>query len=245
MSMSDPVNSGSEPSAVDMSANHEAVKSSATELAYEWIKRSIITDLLHAGQKVDEKRIATVLGCSRTPVREALQRLGSEGFVETSPRRGISVRALSLADLNDLYVVATALETMAVRLIAARKPGRQELSALYGACDQMEQALEMKDAAAWTDADESFHRALLVASDNVRLAQAGILHRELAQRAHFIADRARAGSNKKKSTLIHRQLVQLLEAGDIEAAVDNHARQRENGSKILLGAIERIGLRSF
>lgn len=214
----------------------------SSDAAYAWIKRQIITNGFRPGIPLDERSIAESLDCSRTPVREALQRLKSEGFVDILPRRGIFVKLLSRDDLRDLYQVVTSVEVMAVGLIAEKGASRADIDGLNTLCDRMAEAVRSGDAHGWTEADEAFHRRLLELSGNPALAKVGIAHRELSQRAHFVADRARPEGTQAQSLKAHRKLVKVLAAGDPDAARRLHFEQREQGAGKLLAAIDGLGI---
>lgn len=218
---------------------------SSAESCYEQIKRQIITNMLQPGESIDERRLAEMLGVSRTPVREALLRLKTEGFIDIMPRRGAVIRSISITELRNLYEVVTALEVMAVGLIAERGASKDEIAALELACEEMSEAAEAEDHEAWTRADEKFHQLLLDYSLNPALIKAGVIHRELSQRAHFVADRARPRGTEKISIANHKALVKLIKAGDVDGARANHLEQRNSGSQKLLAAIERLGLRAL
>jgi DNA-binding GntR family transcriptional regulator len=221
----------------------DGAKQSTADACYDWIKRQIVTNARPPGAALDERNLAEELNVSRTPVREAMLRLRSEGFIDNLPRRGAFVRALTLEDLSDLYDVVTAVEVMAVGLIAESDDRAQIVAELNRLCDNMEAALE--DPELWTHSDEAFHRALLELSGNAPLASTGLLHRDLAQRAHFVADRARPKGTEIKSVEAHRALVDLIATGNAEAARANHLKQRQRGSQSLIAAIRFLGLRSL
>ncbi|WP_306152505.1 GntR family transcriptional regulator [Roseovarius sp. MMSF_3281] len=220
----------------------EPARSSADN-CYEWIKRQIVTNGMPPGTAIDERQLAEKIGVSRTPVREAVLRLRSEGFIENLPRRGAYVRGLTVKDLRHLYDVVTALEVMAVGLIAGRQDRGGAVAELSGLCEELNKALD--DPAQWTKADEAFHRALLTNADNPPLTRSGLLHRDLAQRAHFVADRARPKGTEKASVENHAKLVELIGNGDAATARENHFIQRERGSQTLLTAIEALGLQTL
>ena len=90
--------------------------------AYTTIKHNILENRYPPGHQALEQELATELGMSRTPVREALIRLEREGLVELIPRRGMRVVPLSPADMKEIYDVLTGLETAALALMERKKP---------------------------------------------------------------------------------------------------------------------------
>ena len=92
------------------------------EQAYRSLRKRIVTDGFSPGEMIDDGYEAERLGMSRTPVREALLLLESEGLVEVLPRRGVRVVPLTRTDMQDVIVLLTALEVAAVELLAEKRP---------------------------------------------------------------------------------------------------------------------------
>ena len=213
---------------------------SLVEKAYGWLKSRIMSNRLAAGQTIDDREVAAELGLSRTPVREAIQALRREGFVEVIPSKGTRVAHITLADLRDVYQAITALEVQAVVLAAGRKPGEDELAPLRRAVADMIASRPLNDPTVWIGCDERFHRGLLILSGNRRIEQVGLDFRDYAQRAHLVASRLRP--IPVASEQAHSELIDLIAAGDVEAARRSHAEQRRRGEVGLIGAVERAGI---
>lgn len=90
------------------------------EQAYERIKEKLLTDEYPPGTFLSERQLALNLGMSKTPVKAALERLETEGFISVSPQQGIIVRQLSVAETADQYEIRVALESYTVRTLAGR-----------------------------------------------------------------------------------------------------------------------------
>src|SRR5512133_2211345 len=84
--------------------------------AYEFLRGQILSGELPPQSRIREREVAAQLGISRTPVREALTRLKSEGLVDSSPRRGAVVCQIELDEIDEIYEIRAALE----RLVAKR-----------------------------------------------------------------------------------------------------------------------------
>lgn len=97
----------------------------ASDAAYAAIKTWIQLAQVPPGSLIDEDEAARRLTMSRTPVREALLRLQSEGFVEIGRGKGIRVVPLSASDMRDIYQVITGIEVVAVSLLGARCTKRE------------------------------------------------------------------------------------------------------------------------
>ena len=86
------------------------------EIAYEVLKHAIITGEIPAGERIVETEYADRLHISRTPLREALRKLERDGLVEYVQRRGVIVRAFTIADVEEIYTIRNALEMLGVLL---------------------------------------------------------------------------------------------------------------------------------
>ena len=92
------------------------------EQAYRIIRQRILDNVYPAGYRALEREFAEELSLSRTPVREALLRLQSEGLIELIPRHGARVLPVSAGDMREIYDVLTALESMAAEIVTRRRP---------------------------------------------------------------------------------------------------------------------------
>jgi DNA-binding GntR family transcriptional regulator len=190
---------------------------SATARAVTAVRRMIISGTLAPGSHVIESRLASELGLSRSPLREALRVLEQEGLVQSVPNHGVTVTELSAQDIYEIYTLRRTLEEMAVRLgVPVTVPDR---------LDRLEQAYARMLHNAQSGADEtaaedshSFHLALIGLAGHSRLEQS---YRSLAlQLTMHLNRRARAATE----TLIeraerHRVIVDLVRAGDVEGVV--------------------------
>ena len=213
---------------------------SMVDAAYEQLRRRILDNVWPPGHRALEHEVAAELGMSRTPVREALLRLQNEGLVEVIPRHGVRVLPVSSADMREIYEVITALECMAVEILARRKPGEAELKPLTQATRAMDKALKADDLDAWADADEAFHNALVELAGNRQLLATVMNYRDRVHRARAFTLRLRpkpVNSNKA-----HRQLVERLLAGDVAGAAAANRGHREDAAHELLGIFERFRL---
>ncbi|WP_180356067.1 GntR family transcriptional regulator [Aliirhizobium smilacinae] len=92
----------------------------SSERAYNAIRKLLVEFQLKPEERINEMRLAKSLSISRTPIREALNRLASEGFVSLTPNRGFFVRSLSTEGLIDLYELRSIIECAAFRLMCER-----------------------------------------------------------------------------------------------------------------------------
>ncbi|MFE0566557.1 GntR family transcriptional regulator [Priestia megaterium] len=136
--------------------------------AYLAIRHAIRHLKLEPGQTVLEREMAEILGMSRTPVRESLVRLETEGWVRLIPRRGFIVAPLVADDLQQIYEVVEALDGVAGYL-ATPKVTATELNHLEQLILEQEKALELGDLLAWTELDDQFHNFIVDLAENQRL----------------------------------------------------------------------------
>jgi len=134
------------------------------EAAYDELKKLIVSGRLQPGQRLSEPALAGALGVSRTPVREALQRLAQEGLVEMKPGKGARVRVLSPHEVAEVYEVRALIEGEAARR-AAERCGEEGVAHLEEALAELESA-DPADYAAQIAADARFHSLLVAASQN-------------------------------------------------------------------------------
>ena len=126
------------------------------ERAYAEIKRLILDGKLAPGSFLAERQLAGQLGMSKTPVRSALERLESEGFVSISPQQGAIVRDLSVHQIADQYEIRTALETFVVRSLSGRLTPAQ-IQSLRSNLQAQHANLAAGDVERGVALDEEFH----------------------------------------------------------------------------------------
>lgn len=180
--------------------------------AYGLILESIDGGIYHPGDRLVESELADRFGVSRTPVREALQRLETQGML-TRDGRSLIVASLDHTQLAELYVVRGELEGLAARL-AARHSAPEEVRVLRDMLDA-DQAL-VNDPAALSRANRRFHKQIHLASHNRFLVrQLDLVHRSMA----LLASTSLAAEGRGRGALEeHAVIVAAIEAGDGDAA---------------------------
>jgi DNA-binding GntR family transcriptional regulator len=159
---------------------HAAADGQNVEAIHEHLRRAILRGELAAGDELSQVRLAQRLGVSRTPLREALRMLLSEGLVEGEPGRQLRVSGFSIADMEELYVERVTLEAIALRISVPRL-SRQDIGALEGYLAQMAHYASERDYASWETPHRALH-ALLVAHAGRRIAERVTLLSEHAER---------------------------------------------------------------
>lgn len=142
----------------------------SADYVYHELRHKIITKQLKPGQRLPEVNIAVQMGVSRTPVREALRRLSSEGLVIIIPNSGARLASPTKREMDDTYIVREELECLATRL-AAVKISERNLRRLEDAVIEEERAFEEKNLELYLEVNETFHKVIAEASGNRVLAE--------------------------------------------------------------------------
>jgi DNA-binding GntR family transcriptional regulator len=170
----------------DLGFDRDDVKTLRDRIA-ERIRALIIDGRLTPGERLVEPDLARQLGISRTPLREAILLLDSEGFVRVTPRRGAVVSTLSRTDAQETYQIKGVLEAFAARLASARMtPG--EIDHLEEIHNRMCRLAASRTMAVRTllQLNTEFHQALSDASGNEKLATYVRVLRTQALRYNYI-----------------------------------------------------------
>lgn len=212
----------------------------AAGLAHARIKALILDNALPPGTQRLESELALQLGLSRTPVREAMVRLEQEGLIAITPRHGMRVLPIAVADMREIYDVLTSLEPMAAELLARRPDPAAGLGRLETACAAMERALAGQDRPTWAEADEAFHLGLAELCGNRRLSGMVMQVWEQSHRARLFTLHQRP--LPARSTAEHRRVLEAIAAGEAERAHDLYRRHRRRSGTELISLIERSGV---
>lgn len=158
---------------IDMAASLKTLDRarSLSDRTYLALRDHLVSGRFVGGEPMQEEALAAQLGVSRTPVREALARLASEGLLESSGRSFV-LPALSRADIDDIYELRMLLEPEAIRQVAERLAGRKQLQPIHDQLAAMVAAHAAGDAEAFSDANYRYRAAWLELVPNRRLLRA-------------------------------------------------------------------------
>ncbi|MFI1334941.1 GntR family transcriptional regulator [Streptomyces sp. NPDC020845] len=185
------------------------------ERVYEALLELITTRALRPGQHLVESELAGHLGVSRQPVREALQRLNTEGWVDLRPAQGAFVHEPTEEEADQLLTVRTLLEAEAARL-AAVHAGPSGVEALEELCVKGERAVLADDVDGAVAANAEFHAKVMELAGNAVLAE---LAAQVDRRVRWYYTPV-ARQRGKQSWIEHRELIAAISAQDERRATD-------------------------
>ena len=188
---------------------------SASAAASEVIREAIIDGRLTPGQRLKEEELARELGMSRTPVREALLLLQSEGLVESIPRRGATVRSYAADDLDDMYQLRAVLEGYAARR-AATRISRDDIARLEESCARFDRLRTEDGPRDLVKENLLFHNVILDAAGSDRLVP--LVRKVIEPPLVYRSFSWYSPEQKLISQHYHRQLTRALAAGDAKRA---------------------------
>lgn len=187
------------------------IPSNLTNLAYDSIKEYILEGQLDETSRLTEEFLSTQLGISKSPIREALNRLEAEGLIRIEPRKGAYLRLLSPDEVTDLYDLREALETHAVR---TAKLSPALIAELHKSIRRQRAFLKANDRAHYIEEDVHFHAELAQATKNKPLC--AVL--ENIQNQIWISRRSSYNLSSSSAPDHHTAIVDALEANDREKA---------------------------
>ncbi|WP_395646011.1 GntR family transcriptional regulator [Terricaulis sp.] len=198
-----------------------------SDAAIARVRDMIVGGALPDGERINEVRLAADLGVSRTPLREALNRLVAEGAIQARPRHGYFVRPLTVAEMEQIYAIRPLLDPEALRL--AGVPSAKRIEEL----ERMNRKLVATgDSAAANALDEAWHLKLLADCPNrvlVELIENFMLRTRRYELALF-----RETRHVRQATGDHERILDALRRGDLDAACAALKRNMESGRAPIL-----------
>jgi|TARA_B100000767_G_C19760997_1_gene535156 DNA-binding GntR family transcriptional regulator len=181
------------------------------------LEQRIVEGELGNGKRLDETELSSFYGVSRTPVREALQRLAESGLADHLPRRGTFVRSPSLSQLVEMFEVMAELECMAIRL-AARRATANDIDALEKDNETCRAAVAANDTKKYYEVNARLHGRIYQMSGNSFLAiEARRLHDRLRP---FRRLQLRVRGRMEESMAEHDIILAALRDGDADLAME-------------------------
>lgn len=206
---------------------------SLVDVIADKLETAIVNGSLEAGSRLSEQGLATSLGVSRGPLREAIRRLEGRGLLERTPNIGVRVAALSHTDLRELLEVREALEGMACAL-AANNMTEKQIDALEALVDGHEQQPSLREGTAYHQPpnDYDFHYRIVTGSGNQRLIQMLLGDLYYLLRVYRYRSSTKPGRAKQALTE-HREIIAALRQRDADAADAAMRKHLRNARQLL------------
>ena len=191
-------------------AEHKNPASSLRDRVLERVRSDIVSGRSGPGTMYSVPSLASELGVSTTPVREALLELSNRGMIAPMRNRGFKVQASSLEDLENLFEVRELLERFAVVSIAQQR--LKDTVELEELADAVAAAVKLRDVGGYLEADRAFHGALVSRTGNPRLTKMIMDLRD--DMRLFGIDTADGEERQRASVKEHYQLIEFAVKGD-------------------------------
>lgn len=198
------------------------------------LRDMIIEGHLSPGTRLNEGQLGQMLGVSRTPLREAIKYLASEGLVELVPSRGAVVKRFGAKDVQDMLLVLGTLEELAGKLACtiARDEDIAEIRVLH---DRMVQHYKAGDRLEYYKLNQSIHTAIVALSGNAPLAEIHAMLQTRLKRIRFIGHE---GPEKWAAAVAeHEEMIAALEARDQQRLAAVLGRHLTNAWERVRGAL--------
>ena len=222
-------------SAMELETGKESFPGSRSLLkakAYDEIKKKIMGEEFPPGTFLAERKLAMMLGMSKTPVKSALERLAIEGFVTISPQQCILVRELPMDEIADQYEIRTALETHVVRGLAKRitEPQKAELKDCLAF---QRRNWNLVKVVQWVELDADFHLLLAKQFGNQAIIRVML---DLRDRMHRVITRVfhLQPMRLEESIAEHQTIVEAIASGESEEASSLVSTHLQRGRDLVL-----------
>lgn len=188
------------------------------DVVFNTLREAILKGELQPGERLMELQLASQLGVSRTPIREAIRMLEQEGLAVTMPRKGAEVAKMTLKDMEDVLEVREALDDLAVR-IASEKISAEQLKRLKKARDRFAESTKTNDVKQIAEADVAFHDVIYDTTDNQKLVT--MLNNLREQIYRYRVEYLKNPNNYDMLIREHENIVNALEAHDKVASQES------------------------
>ncbi|KFI02953.1 GntR family transcriptional regulator [Bacillus spizizenii] len=190
------------------------VRQTAKTIALEQIQKWIVEGILAPGEKINDDELAKALGVSRTPVREALQLLAVQGFVEMSPGKETRISQIEKNDVFKVYPPMAALQSTAAEL-AIENIESSHLEEMAAINQQMEAAIDRNEIYEVLGLDKTFHDVMIDAADNEYIRNfTSVLHMHILRLEYLFF------KSPQNSIEEHEQIIQACKEKDRKKAAE-------------------------
>jgi len=206
------------------------------DVVFNTLRKAILTGNIKPGERLMEVQLASMLGVSRTPIREAIHKLELEGLVELLPRRGAQVAKISEKSLKDVLEVRRALDVLIAEL-ACERITKEQIKELEEAKVMFEKAVSNAEknnveTAELANADIAFHNIIMEATGNDRLLSLVNNLAEQMYRYRFVY--LKDVSIHDDLIEEHRRIFEAISKRDIEMAKKTAALHIDNQEKVII-----------
>lgn len=199
---------------------------------YKELRQKIVDRSISPGTKLSENFLSKEWNVSRTPIREVLRRLESEGLVTSYPYKGAVVNTITIEDIDQLYTIRISLEGLAGRLATPVISGDpQKLKALEKLCRDMETLFRKGDIEAYVTKNNEFHSLIWHVCGNKWLIK--ILENLDSQVNRFIVNALHVPHRAEKSVIEHWKIFEALKMGNARGVEKAIGRNFKNASEDL------------
>ncbi len=198
--------------------------------AYQWLKQKIITLEYAMGSTLVEQDLCKELGMGRTPIREALQQLSSEGLVNVLPRKGYYVSNVNFWEFENLLDARLMLETHVVRKLSGII-SEQQVTALRDLFEDVDELIARRDIDALLKIEREFHQGLVTLLDNPYLDAIAENVYDLVTRTWYLSFRMRTQDDLASTLQENLDILDQLAQNNPDAAenaVRNHVQSFKN-----------------
>lgn len=204
----------------------QLAKTKISDAAVVAIRTMIVDGQLAGGERINEVHLAERLGVSRTPLREALNRLASEGALIAKPQRGYFVRPLSLEEFDQIYDLRPLLDPEALRVGGV--PGAAQIEKL----EKLNAKIAHARGEAAIKLDDEWHLTLIEACPNRVLIE--FIENIMLRTRRYELALMRETKNVATATDDHARIIAALRKGDLEAACAALKRNMQSGKPPIL-----------
>ncbi|MDO5116538.1 MAG: GntR family transcriptional regulator [Synergistaceae bacterium] len=201
----------------------QRIYNTSSDFVYLDLRGRIVSRELKPAQRLLEMKIAAAMGVSRTPVREALRRLASEGLVKIVPNSGARVASPTAGEMENAYRVREYLEDLSVELACRSAIDQRTLGKLDDSLRAAESALEKGDRDAFLEANSAFHRLIAEAGKNYVLCD--YIENLMLRTNVYIFFSDSFKEEEDYSLKEHRSILRAIEERDLDKAQE---RMREH-----------------
>ena len=191
---------------------------SLKEMVYQSLKQKIVSGEIKPGDRILEEEIAVNLHASRTPVREAVNRLTAEGLLFSIPQKGSFCKKLSKKEIQDLLDVRSVLETLAITQFI-RTGHSDRIEKLKAINTSMEEALSANNYNECNRLDAAFHHEIALGSENQFLIESLQRVGDFIQIIRAIETDLFAIDKNVKAIYDHAEVIQAVEVRNTDAAI--------------------------